>query len=205
MLVNQSNWEDVKKYYEKTYVKFPALTSEQLWFIDRVTPEYIEVRSTNGDEAAIDLKKDYELDFVIPKKTVYQYGDQAVMLQRIPARQWKKGMCKNNTAFKMLGENGWVQGPFDPQIIEGFINKPSYFPIYTAINRLQIKEDAQPDLISAAITPRITINRRGNIFVDEVVVAKYQDLKSGPQLTVKNIFAPDLVPHFYKKVTIKTL
>lgn len=201
MFVNSSNWEDVRKYYEKTFVKFPVLTNDQLWFIDRVTSDLIEVRATNGDEAAIDLSKGYEMDFVIPKKTVYQYGECAVMLSRIPARQWKKGMCKANTSFQILTTNGWTNGSFDAGIIEGFINKPSYFSPYEAFEKFE----QSPELQSAALTPRISMTAKGAIYIDEVMIGKFQQLKAGPQLAVKNIFVPEMVKLFYKKVNIKAL
>lgn len=194
MLVNQESWEDFKKYYEKTWVKFPKLSQDTLWFVERVTPEFAEVSTSNHDEAMIDLKRGYDMDFVIPKKTVYQYGDSAACLSRIPARMWKKGMSKANTQFQVLLPQGWMAVNFDPQIIEGFINKPSYLDVYPNITKLQ---GENPELISMAITPRISMNGKGNVFIDSVMVAKYVPKTS--TITVKSLFAPEIVPHFNKE------
>lgn len=207
MFVSKENWEDVKKYFEKTYVKFPALTGDTLWFIDRVTPEEMEVSSINKKEEnieyCIDLTTGYEMDFVFPKKTVYQYGDTAALLQRVPARQWKKGMCKANTGFSVLSENGWINGTFDAHIIDGFINKPSYYFPYDALKKFKQENSS---LISAALTPRCSIDKRGVIWIDNVAVAKHQTLKAtGETLSVKAMFYPYLSNIFFKHDVIKKL
>ena len=62
MIFNQSNLEDIKKYYEKTWVKFPRLSQDTIWYINRVGSEYIEIVSDTNEEALFSLKKDYEVD-----------------------------------------------------------------------------------------------------------------------------------------------
>jgi hypothetical protein len=202
MEINRNNWEDVKKYYEKTWVKFPRLSQDQLWHIDRVNPDFCEVSSTNGDEALIDMNKGYEMDFVLPKRTIFQHGDKAVMLSRIPARMWKKGISKANTSFAILSTNGWTAGEFDPSLIEGFINKPSYFGVKEIIAEYT---KPNPEKLSMAFSPRFAVNAKGGVYIDTVLVGRLQFLKAGPVLTVKKIFAPDLFSYFYNYCQIKSL
>lgn len=193
MFANQSNVEDVKKYYHQTWVKFPKLSGDTLWWIERVTHEFLEVLSDKDEEALIDLKKGQEMDYVIPKKAVYQFNGKAAYLSRIPARQWKKGMCEKNTKFQVLSASKWDNHAFDIGIIAGFVNKPSYLDFYSAA-----KNWSQEDFstVSVALTPRISCNYTGSVFIDDTLVGKYDLVKD--ILTTREIYKENLQPLFYK-------
>lgn len=191
MIFNKANFEDIKKYYEKTWVKFPRLEGDTLWHIDRVTSDMIEVTSDAGEEALFSLSKDYPVDFVLPGKAVYQFGQNAAYLSRIPARMWKKGMSANNTQFKVLTGTAWKPLKFDINVIKAFVNKPDYMDPYSAVNSFQ-----KSALDSAAINPRISMNQVGSIFLDEVMIAKLDFAKD--TLTTREIYIPTLEPIFYK-------
>jgi hypothetical protein len=193
MFANSSNAEDVKKYYHQTWVKFPKLSGDTLWFISNVSHDFLEILSDNGEEALIDLKRGQEMEYVIPKKTIYQFGEKAAFLSRVPARQWKKGMCGKNTRFQTLSLTKWDLADFDISIIAGFVNKPSYLDFYALA-----KEWSQGkfETISAALTPRIACSYSGSIFIDDTLVGKY-DLDKNI-LTTREIYKENLQPLFYK-------
>lgn len=163
MFVNTDNWEDCRKYYEHTFTKFKE-TGDTIFYIQKVTPESILATDINDNEVGIYLESGYNLDFVLPRKTVYQYGVNAVIIQRIPAKQWKKGMCSGNTQTLTLSID-WMTINFDIKIIEGFVNKPSYISSKDAVPRL-----IDGTLTSAALSPRFSMNYNGAIFLDTVVV-----------------------------------
>jgi len=44
--------------------------------------------------------------FIPVEKAVYNIEDGVVYVQRVPNRMWKRGLCDENTNFKLLTENG---------------------------------------------------------------------------------------------------
>lgn len=199
MFVNCNNYEDIKKYYQGCFVKFKE-TGEHIWYIDHVDPEKIVCSDSKKEEVAIDLDIGYEIDYILPKKTVFQFGDYAMILTRVPARQWKKGLSKQNTRFARLGAQGsWGAVDFAISYIEGFTNKPSY---YDAQDTLKAFANPASDLQSAAITPRISMCREGKVFIDGVLVGKF-DLNE-KTFVCKKIFQPELA-HYFKDFKAKYL
>lgn len=199
MLFNVETSEDIKKYYQGTWVKFPRLTGDTLWYIDRVTSEFLEIHSDEKEEALLDLKKGYEVDYVIPGKAVYQFGDYATYLARIPARMWKKGMNSANTQFKQLTGSKWLAKPFDIGVIKAFVNKPAYTNPYDAVAMFKTPEST---LASAAISPRMAFNPQGSIYIDEVMIGKYDFEKD--VVTTREIYKSNLM-ELFSKSKFKTL
>jgi hypothetical protein len=148
---------------------------------------YIHDNETIG----IDLEVGYTIDYVIPKKTTYQLNEAAVNLSRIPARQWKKGMNKQNTLFQALCANSlWAPVTFEPQFINGFVNKPGYYTYQDALREFKASEH----LDSAALSPRMSICRNGTIYVDTVAVAKLDE--KSERIVTKNLFIPEISSSF---------
>ncbi len=172
MLVNPGTYEDCKKYYQHCWVKFKE-EGDHLFYVTNVDNKYIYTKDINEGEALIDHREGYTIDYVLPKKAVFQHGENAVMLSRIPARMWKKGMNKQNTEFKILHHSGWFSGDFDIHIINGFVNKPSYYSAEDALNEFEKSEH----LKSVALSPRISMCHKGNIYIDTVLVGKYSSEK----------------------------
>lgn len=197
MIVSKSNWEDAKKYFHHTYIKCSE-TGDEVFFVDEVTPEWMILSDSNGEKAGIKLDTPYELSYVIPKKTVFQNGEYAVQLSRIPARMWKKGMNKQNTTFHKLNNGAdWVNTDISIGLIEGFVKKPGYMSFADAQREFQAGT-----ISSAAITPRIAMSKAGNVFIDSVLVGKYKDDKK--VLICSKIFSPELSKHF-PKLTMKEI
>lgn len=187
MLATPQNYEDVNKYYKGTWVKFKE-EGDTLFYIERATPSRIECHTISKEECCIDLTKPggYFLEFLIPRKTVYQYDNCAVMLGRNPARMWKKGMCNSNTSFSILKEKGWTGADFSVTLAEGFVNKPSYLSVPQALEHFKVAESN----FSAALTPRISMTRGGSVYIDDIVVAKYHATNN--TLAVRKIYVPEL-------------
>jgi hypothetical protein len=201
MHATTSNYEDVKKYYQGTYVKFKE-EGDTLYYIDRVDPDKIIAKATNGDLVGIDLTVNggYHIDYVIPKKTVFQYGNVVVMLSRIPARMWKKGTSKENTRFERLDAEGkWSKIPFSASMIESFINKPCYYDAPLALKEFT---NQHSDLCAAALTPRISMSRGGKIMVDQIIVAKYDFEKKA--ITCKLLFHSE-ISKLFPDISVKVV
>lgn len=192
MIFNQKNIDDIKKYYQGTWVKFPRISADALWYVDRVTGDFLEITSDTGEEALFSLKKDYPVDYVLPGKAVYQFGNNAAFLSRIPARMWKKGMSASNTQFKVLNILKWNNLKFEISAIKAFVNKPAYMDPYAVLQHFK----QGSELESAAISPRISFNRSGSIFIDEIMIAKFDFTKD--VITTREIYSQTLKPLFHK-------
>lgn len=190
MFVNSQNWEDATKYFKDCYVKFKE-TGDEIFFVETVSPSLLVACNRAGEEVGLDLNNGYTLDYVIPKKTIYQWGEQATMLSRIPARMWKKGINKANTRFEVLRYNGtWQPSGFDFNTLEAFVNKPCY----TTFADFEKSVRNGGPMESAAISPRVSASRDGSVFIDSVKVGQfYPDKKL---LKLKAIFYPELKPLF---------
>lgn len=187
MEVSQNNWLDVEKYFYDTYVKFKE-TGDTIYRITGVNSEYITAVSLNGDEVGIDLKNPYKIDFLLPKKASFNMGNTAFHICRIPARQWKKGISKQNTSFTKYTNNGWQVCGWDHAMLEGYVNKPSYAKVEN------LQELFNQGYAAAAITPRIVVASNGNIFVDTVVVGKWAFDKA--LITTRQLFEIEMKTNF---------
>lgn len=187
MFVSQENWEDCKKYFQDCWVKFKEEGDNKIWYITEVKPKHILAKGVDGEVIGVDLSEGYTIDYVLPKKTTFQCGEHAYHLSRIPARQWKKGMNKQNTSFALLpAENGWLNTALDPSLIHGFINKPSYYPFHNAVKEFTTSNHLQ----SAALASRVAVTRKGKVYIDTIPVAHFDFDKN--LLAVKKIFKQEL-------------
>lgn len=199
MFASKDNYDDVKKYYLGTYVKFKE-EGDALFYIERVDPDKIVAKATNEELVGIDLTIGYNIEYALPGKAVFQYGGIVMMLSRIPARMWKKGMSNQNTKFEVMDKTGkWTKTNFSAELIESFINKPAYVDPMDALKAFC---DETSDLEAAALTPRITFTRGGKLMVDQTIVAKYDF--TNKVFTVKNLFTKE-VKALFPTVTTKSV
>ena len=197
MLASKENWKDVQKYFQGTFVKF-ASEGEKIWQIYKVNDEIILAKDRNGEEVCVELARPFKIDYVLPKKAVFQFGENAVILQRLPHRMWKKGLSNENTELIACNANGaWNALGFNAEILEGFVNKPGYFSFVDAESQFKNGESLQ----SAALSPRITLTRKGGLFIDTVLVGRLN--KSG--LVVKKTFFNDVAAYFPSSINKKML
>lgn len=169
MLASKNNWKDIEKYYSRTFVKFSEYP-EEIFFIDRVTKDRVIAMDEKGEEFHILLENEYELEYILPQKTTFQYKDKAYILNRIPARQWKRGICKENTYLSALNTVGnLVPASLGFGHLKGFVNKAKYFDFLEISNTFEHGDVRD----SYAITPRLCMSRNGLMFLDGVPVGHF--------------------------------
>ena len=127
MLATNQNWKDVQKYYQGTFVKFKELGDIPL-LVEKVNQNSIWAVQKNGEKVELVFcAEGYELDYCIPKKTVYQDGAHAHILERIPARMWRKGWSEENSCISQIQSNGeHIRTNFRFDSVYAFVNKPAY-------------------------------------------------------------------------------
>jgi len=98
MLFVPSVWQDIRKYYENSYVKFLEY-GEELFFITRVRENGILGTDASGAEFSLSLDEDapYHLTYNLPHKGLFQMDNSTYLLHRVPAQQYSRGITNNNT------------------------------------------------------------------------------------------------------------
>jgi len=116
MHANSKTYNDVKKYFQGTFIVVPEYDPNKVLHVDSVNPAGIYVSEQNGDKGCISLEDGgYVLNSPLPLRRQWFQGEdgRAYMICRIPARMWKKGIHGENTVFFYLttqgsaGNMGW--------------------------------------------------------------------------------------------------
>lgn len=160
-----SNSSDIQKYYEGSYVKLREF-GDKLFLINKVTRECVYFTDSTGDEGVIYLHDScpYTLNMVLPNKAMYQVDQHCYLLQRIPARQYHRGITSNNCAIKLLNSGGWGSVALSFTTLTGYVEKPVYRPLE------QIIETCTSG--SEAITARFAYQAAGKkIWCDTKLIA----------------------------------
>ncbi len=134
MLLTPSNWEDIKRYYLQTFIKLEGY-GDKLFYIEVVNPEEIITKDKDGKEFVITLHEEapFSIDFSMPHRTMYQLGQYAFCLSRIPAKQYHRGISSYNTMIKVLTTEGWGSQNVNFTNMEGYVSKQAFKNLKEAI------------------------------------------------------------------------
>lgn len=141
MQLVSSNWRDIQKYYDQCFIKIRDF-GDKIFFVDKVTPEFVLFKDKDGQEGIIYLHDDvpYNLDMVLPHKAMFQIGDTAHLMQRIPARQYNRGITSQNCTIKKLSLSGWSSASVSFINLSGYTEKIAYRPADVVFKREQGSE-----------------------------------------------------------------
>lgn len=183
MLFTTSSAQDIDKYFRGSYVKFKEF-DDRLFLIKDVSGRTVTGVDQDDQEFTLYLSNQhpYEVDYILPNRAVFQYKDKAVMLQRIPARQYKRGLCSDNTQILSL-ETG-ERLPVSFAVLKAFVTKQQYFTFAEAIRR---KGKAK----SFALNSRMSYFYSSNsIHVDAQPIGHYS--KESKKLFIHPLFVEDV-------------
>jgi len=164
MIAVPSTWRDVSKYYEGTYIKLPEY-GDMLFFVQRVRESMIT--GINEDDTVFEIhlneKAPFHLDYILPHRAVFQFGQDAVSLRRVPARQYRRGLHSDNT--KIVSVTNGEGYPLSFDLLKAFVNKQKYVLLSEAL------ED-RGTFRSVALTSRMSYVRAGReLRIDNTTVA----------------------------------
>jgi hypothetical protein len=193
MQFTRENRADISKYYSHTFVKFKEhaiekqLNADTLFYIEHVDDSKVIGKCENGDPFIIWLSDKYpfESDYVLPHKSFFQLGEHAVLLERIPAQQYFRGLCPENTQMTYLhGAQSPKKTPIGFDSLKAFVTKQSFFSLQSAI--------AAEQCTTCVLSPRIQYGRHTNfIYVDHIPVAKVLEKKK-EIVMIKHIFREEI-------------
>ena len=181
MIFNQSNWRDIERYYMSTYVKF-AEHGDRLFYINDVSPQEVRGKTEDGDEFVLYLSDafPFHVDYILPHKAVFQYKGRAVLLQRNPQRQYRRGLSDGNTMLTDVTSGENYSLTFDR--LRAFVNKPSYLT-------LSLYKKRKNDMHSAALSPRFSVGA-GSLYVDDIIIGTVDFEKQ--HINVNKLFVPEI-------------
>lgn len=173
------NSKDIQKYFQGAFVKFPGMggvygdgsaakdAGDIIHTVDHVTPNSIKGKRREGDEDvpyefllySEDEAPPPEVEFILPRKGFFNADSHAYMLYRIPARQYKRGVCNDNTAIvKLTADGSFNEQPLDIKLLTAYVEKQAY------------RGFASHGLSSYAVSRRIAVSASGMVFIDRVRV-----------------------------------
>jgi hypothetical protein len=128
MIFHRNNYEDIKRYYANTIIKLPALSGDRLWQIVSISMDEVKMVDVDGMEIYIDLNEEYEVEYPLPGRVVYQTpGLRAGLIHRRPAKQYYRGLHKENTSLSCYTPSGDLTGmPWNLHTLQEFVDKPCY-------------------------------------------------------------------------------
>jgi hypothetical protein len=187
MQFNSYNWEDIQRYYRHTFLKFKE-TGDTLFYIRDVRPDRVTGTDQDGTEFALHLNYDdpYEVDYILPNKSYFQYAKRACMLQRIPAKQYRRGICADNVRITGLSKTGGLAAiEVDFEALKAFVSKQAFPSLSTVLLQKQ-----KP--LSVALSPRFAfVPVGGFLFCDQTCVAQV-DSKRKTLTILHPIFKPEI-------------
>jgi hypothetical protein len=163
MKATTQNWQDIKKYYAGTYILVPEATHHVL-LVEKVDEQYIYVSDPKGEKGGIELTKTgYTIKDILPFKQYFQHSaNVAGLIQRKPARMWKKGIHAENTLMFTIDELG-QQKPLSVShaAVEAFQQSKGQFKSLDTMNG---------STKSLALSERLCAIGNGHLLMDTFVI-----------------------------------
>jgi len=187
VIFHRSVYEDIRKYYSNTIIKLPNLSGDRLWQIVSINPDEIKLIDVDGMEIYIDLNEEYEVEYPLPGRVVYQMPGIAGIVLRRPAKQYYRGLHKENTSLSYYRSEGDLGSlPWNIQTLQEFVDKPCYQDPNTITDT---------DGSSWALNPYMAVCSGGLVMVLTTKVAKvsWEDKKIW---LLKPLFKPEVQKAF---------
>lgn len=154
----QSNYGDITKYYQGSYIKLREF-GDALFYVVKVSRDEVLLKDKNDNEFVITLHDSvpYNIDMILPNKSLFQHNNHCFSLSRVPARQYHRGITRQNCEVQVLGEKKWGTAAVGFDTLEGYVNKPLFPTLSDAI---------ADKSVSAALSRRFAYSRDGTLWCD---------------------------------------
>jgi hypothetical protein len=154
MIFHKDTYKDIVRYYDQTFIKL-AESGDRLWRVRHINTEEVELVDVDGFSVWLDLNDEYEVDYPLPGRAVYQCGEHAFFLCRKPAKQYYRGICSSNTSLSYLRSNdSWAPADVTLPRLQQFVDKPCY----------QNLDNLSPGYQSWALNPVFSVTNKGSLY-----------------------------------------
>jgi hypothetical protein len=192
MKFSSDNHADISKYFNNCFIKIKE-SGDLLFFVQHVSRTEVRGVCETGAEFAIylDNENPYEIDYVLPHKSYFQFGKDACQLYRTPAKQYYRGLNQQNTNVAKLNKEGTGQEgmklSFD--ILKAFVSKQPFFSLSEATGKGKGIEGTNHSYV---LTPRLAYHRLSKgLYVDGIRIASV-DVPSKTIQFKHPIFKPEV-------------
>jgi len=163
-----STYNDISRYFLHSYVKLREF-GDKLLFLESVNKERCIFVDADSElfEVILEESAPYHLEYVLPRRAVFAFRDSVYLLQRVPARQYHRGCCDENTRILEVFTGQRVDVNF--RSLTAYVAKPSYVDLNTALF-----ERVSKRTVGVPLTNRISFSRLNQLFyVDTIPVATF--------------------------------
>lgn len=133
----RERWEDFQARYQGTYGWYSLSNRKVLVRLTRVREDSLTFTDKTGFEYSANPDCGNVFTFLPLTRGCYQYKENVVVVQRVPRRQWKRGICDGNTSIHVIGQ-GAIAVDFD--VLEEIFKPKAEIPFNintpTAINNI---------------------------------------------------------------------
>lgn len=130
-----NGWRDFNQRYVETYGWYTSKDKEILVRVESATESVATFVDADGIQYSANADKGVKFKFVPLNRTLFQYKTGVVLVERKPARQYKRGICLQNTRIRSIVAA--TNSQLDFELINAYIN-PKYPVVserYTLINK----------------------------------------------------------------------
>ncbi len=184
MKFTSENAKDIEKYFLNSFMKFPSFSGDIVHYVDSVSSQYVRGRLWTGEEEEefeFKLRSDGpEVEFILPVKSFFMHEGNAHFLTRTLARQYRRGVCSENTNIHRLTEDGFHPVGLNFKVLSSYVGKQA-FP-----SLAMFKGDC-----SIALSPRIAVSQNGRLYIDRNDVGSV-DTKTKQVALKEKLFVPEL-------------
>jgi hypothetical protein len=187
----RDNWRDIARYFQDTWVKLEGY-GDTLFHIDHVNELRMAGHTQDNDYFEIELHnhQPFQLNYALPHKAVFQYNKRAVILQRTPAKQFKRGLSSENVTVSFTDSGACLD--LDLSVLKAYTSKQNYRSFGEAFSKKGTKD------LSVALTPRMScVRSTGRIFMDTTHIGDYNRETNTITLGIKK-FLPEVRSHVEK-------
>lgn len=204
MKVSSNYWQDVRKYFQGTYITLPAVHPHHLLYVESVGPDGMKLSDLTANETGFVefTETPYELQSPLATRRAYFQRDtenahNALLISRMPARMWKKGIHSENTVIQALNGTGLGGNIMGTGTLRDFVEKghvfasefPANFAEYTSLAlsplwAAQNKGGAQDGILYALTHPVGNFSlKKKRLFL----LKEFSKLPLPPQLSSMNV------------------
>lgn len=93
-------WEDFCQYYQNTFfrVSIPHLDVKVVvYFRDISDKKYFIANTVEFKDLVLKFDSSLAIDYSIPKVRMFEHEGSVFSFERLPARQWTRGVCQKNS------------------------------------------------------------------------------------------------------------
>jgi hypothetical protein len=166
MEFSSSNSGDISRYYKGCFVKFKE-RGEVLHRIENITSQFVEGINEEGKTFRVELRNEdpYIMSFVLPQKSIFKYRASLYLLEKIPAKQFKRGISDENTKITNLLSGEKAHLSFG--ILKAYTNKQ----FQTSLTKAFKTKEA-----TSILTSRFWYKRDSkSLYLDAKVIAQFDD------------------------------